>query len=255
MHLPRSVFSQRQLDLFLWLLKINDVDAVPSVRSMQALNARLQRMCGIDTIAYQGALGHTYHVNDLAQIIAQEMANPKVRPHLRFYPEDTGDVKLTEGRQGARWLKEMPDELLTPMARLGTQDYFIHEPALLRSGLVCMPVRWFTREENGRQEIYAKCWEMHPINTELSSGWRVVKKDETLEHPELMSQASESDDGEDQDEDSDNANGPPRKRKKTRKKTGGRVPDGKDFWSRVDTFFEEQIKLRGTSMTGSKWKQ
>jgi len=71
MHLPRSVFSQRQLDLFLWLLKVNDVDDVPSVKSMQTLNAMLQKMCGIDSIKYKGALGHTYYVNCLAQIIAQ----------------------------------------------------------------------------------------------------------------------------------------------------------------------------------------
>jgi hypothetical protein len=34
MHLPRSVFSHRQLELFLWLLKVNNVDDVPSVKSM-----------------------------------------------------------------------------------------------------------------------------------------------------------------------------------------------------------------------------
>lgn len=71
MHLPRSVFSQRQLDLFLWLLKVNDVDDVPSVKSMQSLNAMLQSMCGIDSIKYKGAFGHTYYVNSLPQIIAQ----------------------------------------------------------------------------------------------------------------------------------------------------------------------------------------
>ncbi|THH26571.1 hypothetical protein EUX98_g7617 [Antrodiella citrinella] len=176
MHLPRSVFSQRQLDLFLWLLKINDVDDVPSVRSMQQLNARLQRMCGIDTIQYQGALGHTYHVNDLRQIISQEMANPKVRPHLHFYPEDTRGAKLDEGRQGSRWLDEMPDECLTPMARFGVQDYFIHEPALLRTGHVVMPYRWFTRMEEGKNQIYAKCWQMQPVANDTGRGWRVVKR-------------------------------------------------------------------------------
>jgi len=71
MHLPRSVFSQRQLDLFLWLLTVNDVDDVPSVKSMQTLNAMLQKMCGVDSIKYKGALGHTYYVNSLSQIIAQ----------------------------------------------------------------------------------------------------------------------------------------------------------------------------------------
>lgn len=71
MHLPRSVFSHRQLDLFLWLLKVNDVDEVPSVKSMQTLNDMLQTMCGVDSIKYKGALGHTYYVNCLSQIIAQ----------------------------------------------------------------------------------------------------------------------------------------------------------------------------------------
>jgi hypothetical protein len=71
MHLPRSVFSQKQLDLFLWLLKVNDVDDVPSVKSMQSLNAALQGMCGIESIKYKGALGHMYYMNSLPQIIAQ----------------------------------------------------------------------------------------------------------------------------------------------------------------------------------------
>jgi hypothetical protein len=71
MHLPRSVFSQRQLDLFLWLLKVNNVDDVPSVKSMQTINLALQKICGIDSIPYDGALGHKYYVNSLAQIIAQ----------------------------------------------------------------------------------------------------------------------------------------------------------------------------------------
>ncbi|KAK6977422.1 hypothetical protein R3P38DRAFT_3334959 [Favolaschia claudopus] len=109
MHLPRSVFSQKQLDLFLWLLKVNEVDDVPSIKQMQKINSALQKVCGIETIAYDGALGHKYFVNSLAQMIAQEMANPRVRPHLHFYPEDSG-TKLSEARQAQRWLHELPDE-------------------------------------------------------------------------------------------------------------------------------------------------
>jgi hypothetical protein len=71
MYLPRSVLSQSQLELFLWLLKVNNVDNVPSVKSMQELNAMLQKLCGIDCIAYDGALGHKYYVNGLSQIIGR----------------------------------------------------------------------------------------------------------------------------------------------------------------------------------------
>ncbi|CDO76792.1 hypothetical protein BN946_scf184978.g21 [Trametes cinnabarina] len=149
MHLPRSVFSQRQLDLFLWLLRINDVEDVPSVRQMLRLNAALQRACGIDSIAYKGVLGHPYYVNALDQIIAQEMSNPRVRPFLHFYPEDAGGINLSEARQAARWLQEVPDKYLTPMVRLRDVDYYVHKPAL------CVDVP-----------------------TDSGSAWRVVKRDD-----------------------------------------------------------------------------
>lgn len=71
MHLPRSAFSERQLDLFKWMLSINGVDSVPSVDTMKSLNAALQSVCGIETLEYEGALGHRYYVNSLAQILAQ----------------------------------------------------------------------------------------------------------------------------------------------------------------------------------------
>ena len=71
MHLPRSVFSRKQLDLFLWLLRVNRVDDVPSVKSMTLLNKIMQNLCGVDTIAYKGKQGHVYHVNNIGQLLAQ----------------------------------------------------------------------------------------------------------------------------------------------------------------------------------------
>lgn len=71
MHLPYSVFSQQQLDLFLWLLKVLNLDDVPSIKGMQAINQAIQKMCGIDSYMYNGQLGHCYFVNDLGKIVAQ----------------------------------------------------------------------------------------------------------------------------------------------------------------------------------------
>lgn len=193
MHLPRSVFSHRQLDLFLWLLKENGVNDVPSVKTMQSLNDALQKLCGIDTLAYDGALGHKYFVNDLAQLIAQvrhilvnrignvpvltelvqEMANPKVRPHLKFYPEDSRN-KLSEANQADHWLNDLDNNQLTPMIRIGKSDFYIYEPAYLRNKTYYMPVRWFLHNE----KLFAKCWSFEPVTTEGQSGWAVIKKDD-----------------------------------------------------------------------------
>ncbi|KAF7357585.1 hypothetical protein MSAN_01354900 [Mycena sanguinolenta] len=175
MHLPRSVFSQCQLDLFLWLLKVNQVDDVPSVKSMQSLNVALQKMCGIDTILYNGKPFWYFTLCEflLTEVLVQEMANPKVRPHLSFYPEDSGP-KLSEAHQGDRWLKELSDSQTTPMLRIAQQDYYIHEPAMLRNGECCIPTRWFTK--NG--QFFAKCWALRPVSTAELDGWRVLAKSE-----------------------------------------------------------------------------
>lgn len=71
MHLPRSVFSERQLDILMWLLRINNVNDVPSVKSMKNLENMLQDMCGIRNIPHDGALGHKFYINSLSDIIRQ----------------------------------------------------------------------------------------------------------------------------------------------------------------------------------------
>ncbi|KAI5982794.1 hypothetical protein F5J12DRAFT_908172 [Pisolithus orientalis] len=103
MHIPCSVFSQCQLDLLMWLLHINGIQDVPSVRTMKTLEDDLQKICGIETLPFTGAFGHQHYMNSFSDIIRQ----------------------------------------LTPMICLHGQDFFIFEPALLSNGQVCMPIRWF----------------------------------------------------------------------------------------------------------------
>ncbi|KAF8180363.1 hypothetical protein BJ912DRAFT_929302 [Pholiota molesta] len=176
MHLPRSVFSRQQLDLFLWLLRVNKVDSVPSVKSMNTLNKIMQGVCGIDTVAYNGRLGHRYHVNNLGQILAQEMCNPKTRSHLHFYPEDSAP-HVSETRQADRWLKEVRPEDLTPMIRIQQHDYYVFEPAMLNNRSICIPHRWFTRDG----QFYAMVWMLEERLGEANTpGW-VVHEDRNIE--------------------------------------------------------------------------
>lgn len=70
-HLPRSTFSDKQLELLCWMLEINGVDNVPSVKQMKAQQTGLQERIGLKTIEKSGAFGHPYFVNDLGEIIAQ----------------------------------------------------------------------------------------------------------------------------------------------------------------------------------------
>jgi len=110
------------------------------------------------------------------------MANPKVRPHLKFYPEDS-QKRLSEARQARRWLHEVADDEITPMARLGEQDYYIHEPAMLRNGECCVPVRWFTIGD----VLSAKCWKMTVVSSDIGRGWRITQCDDySVTHTQFL---------------------------------------------------------------------
>ncbi|KAF6747885.1 hypothetical protein DFP72DRAFT_821319 [Ephemerocybe angulata] len=173
MHLPRSVFSKKQLELFLWLLSVNGIHGAPSVASMGEWCSNAQRLYGIDTLCYDGPLGHRYYVNSLSQIIAQEMSNPRVRPHLHFLPEDSGP-RLSEARQAKRWLEEIPPELTTQSVRVGQHDFYLFEPTLVRGNQLCIPMRWFTRDD----QTFAKCWGLEQVYLDQGAiGWRAVVKE------------------------------------------------------------------------------
>ncbi|KZV82194.1 hypothetical protein EXIGLDRAFT_685130 [Exidia glandulosa HHB12029] len=126
-------------------MKYNGVDNVPTVNTIKSLNAMLHSMCGIETVEYMGKMGHRYFVNSLADLIAQEAANPRISAHLEYLPCDGGG-QVGNAAEANKWLREVDPSLATPMIRLrAAQDFYVFEPALLTDRTVCMPIRWFRR--------------------------------------------------------------------------------------------------------------
>ncbi|KDQ25284.1 hypothetical protein PLEOSDRAFT_1027446, partial [Pleurotus ostreatus PC15] len=153
-HLPRSLWSESQLEIYLWSLRMFGVNKVPSIQMVKDFEDDLQARCGIKTLRREGKLGNLFYLNDLAGIVSQEMANPRVRPQLHFYPEDS-HPRLEECWQADRWLKEIDPTLTTPMIRKNSHDFYILEPTKMMSGDIIIPERWFTRVLNGQEQFYA----------------------------------------------------------------------------------------------------
>ena len=88
-------------------------------------------------------------------MIWQLLANPRMRPMLRFYPEDAGSI-LEEPAQAERWLHEVDPHLLTPMYHNPHThlDFYIFEPTQQCDGGLCIPFRFFVRH----QILYARVW-------------------------------------------------------------------------------------------------
>ncbi|KZV94904.1 hypothetical protein EXIGLDRAFT_611187 [Exidia glandulosa HHB12029] len=153
-------------------MKYNGVDDLPTVNTIKSLNTMLHSMCGIETIEYVGKMGHRYYVNSLADLIAQEAANPRISAHIEYLPIDNSK-KVGNAAEANKWLREVDPQLATPMIRRdGLQDFYIHEPALLVDRTVCMPIRWFRR--GGLR--YAQAWAMTTVSDaegQPASGWCV----------------------------------------------------------------------------------
>ncbi|KAI6157355.1 hypothetical protein BKA82DRAFT_4410080, partial [Pisolithus tinctorius] len=166
-HLPRSLFSDVQLQVILWGLTVLGVDHIPSIRNLKDLDSALQTKYGVPSLCYQGSLGHVYYVNHLPSIITQEMGNPCVRPHIHHYPEDMGG-RLDQPWQAARWLHEIDPSLATPMLRKGRQDFYVFEPTKLIDGTIVIPERWYTKisRRESDPEFWARvlrCAHMFPF--------------------------------------------------------------------------------------------
>ncbi|KAI6038097.1 hypothetical protein EDC04DRAFT_2868502 [Pisolithus marmoratus] len=122
----------------LWGLSVLGVDNIPSTRILKDIDSALQSQYSILSVHYQGALGHVYYVNHLPSIIAQEMANPHVCPHICHYPEDAGS-QLDQPWQASRWLYEIDPTIAMPMICKGVQDFYVFELMKLMDGTVVVP--------------------------------------------------------------------------------------------------------------------
>ncbi|KAJ3859245.1 hypothetical protein EV359DRAFT_86638 [Lentinula novae-zelandiae] len=217
-HLPRSIFSDAQMEVVNWALDAFGISNVPSVDVMKNVDDYLQSLCGIHTNHYEhlqnrtgicsqplaeypgfadeGALGHIYYMNDFAGIIHQEMANPNVRPHIHHYHEDSGK-RLEHAWQAQAW-RDLDPELATPMVRIGRQDFYTYEITQLDSGQLVVPHCWFTRSRNmGSEDLYGMGWKVeidHHGYGYVVSEWEQVEfsaKSLLVSFPRLVEQYEE----------------------------------------------------------------
>ncbi|KAI6095059.1 hypothetical protein F5141DRAFT_1068718 [Pisolithus sp. B1] len=168
-HLPRSLFSDMQLHVFLWGLSVLGVDSIPSTRMLKDLVNSLQSQYRVPLIHYQGSLSYVYYVNHLPFLITQEMANPHIHMHIHHYPEDAA----------LRWLHEIDPSIAMPMICKGQQDFYVFELTKLTDGTMVVPEHWYTKPSiqhfmsPSDLEYWAHAWQTQPIASGGASGYMV----------------------------------------------------------------------------------
>ncbi|KIK56084.1 hypothetical protein GYMLUDRAFT_76242 [Collybiopsis luxurians FD-317 M1] len=150
------------------------------MNGMKEIQKMLDTTCGIRTLKYHGALGHIYYVNALEDIVSREMANPKVRPKLSFYPEATNG-HIDSAKNAFCWLHELDHNLTTPMIRVGNEDFYLFEPCQLKTMAYCIPYRWIEQSDaKGNAQLYGWVWNIHQ-NSEMN-GWEVIRSEQAEVH-------------------------------------------------------------------------
>ncbi|KAL1722272.1 hypothetical protein EV715DRAFT_193061, partial [Schizophyllum commune] len=174
--LPRSQFSHTDIEVVSWLLRFNGVQEVPSMAQLTSARRVVEEGVGIEIKKHVGALGHTYYVLKPSSHVQMDFANPLVRPHLNFYPEDVSP-RLEQTRQAAFWRHEADPDLLTQMWRdKRGVDFYVFEPCMLDDGVICMPHRFFWRAG----VMWFEAWGMSYTNG--AAGW-VVEQWRASEYP------------------------------------------------------------------------
>jgi hypothetical protein len=80
----------------------------------------------------------------------EDISNPLVCPHMNFYPEDANG-SMSEAWHGAKWLKDLLDDMLTPMVvqpETG-KHFFVGELCRLYDNTWFSPQQWFWKKDAG----------------------------------------------------------------------------------------------------------
>ncbi|KAF8148420.1 hypothetical protein B0H34DRAFT_778280 [Crassisporium funariophilum] len=154
-NLPRLRISGALMRVLLWLLREVGVSKVPSFDLLRKTQKKLREESGVPTVHWMSPKGNAYSFNDVGVIVANDWANPLVRPHIKRYPMIPPGGVVSEVWHAAKWRGEIDRHCLSPMFDDGIRHYFIDELAQLRNGNLVIPLRWL---EDVDGEIVADAW-------------------------------------------------------------------------------------------------
>ncbi|KAI4293785.1 hypothetical protein K525DRAFT_274887 [Schizophyllum commune Loenen D] len=173
-NLPRMRLSSAHMRIILWLLQECGVRNVPLYDRFRKIQAELGKLCGVETVPHKSMFGNRFFVNDVAQSIALDFANPQIACHLHFYPEEVSGP-ISGVWQADRW-KEFKPEELTPMYSRGHKRFFIEELCQLHDGTYVVPHDWVIRQG----DLTARCTTAQPTQAglwTLTTEERIVPSD------------------------------------------------------------------------------
>lgn len=147
---PRLRFSEAQKRAVLKWGKDLGAQDVPTLYALEKMQKELTESFGDPTSEKRTHKGSIFYINEIGAAISKDLSNPLVRPHLVFYPMVNQDGSISQTWHGKKWLRDLPEELLTPMAiHPDGRHFYVGEICLSRDQTYFIPQKWFIKENNG----------------------------------------------------------------------------------------------------------
>ncbi|KAI6017560.1 hypothetical protein BKA83DRAFT_4015195, partial [Pisolithus microcarpus] len=136
---PRLPFSEPQKRAILsWAKELGARD-VPSLYSLNSCHEEIKKLIGDPMKKVISASGNVFYINDIANAIAKDYANPLTRFAMQDFPED-GGKGMSQTFHGEKLLHELPSP---PAVQVDGTVYFVGELLQECSGDYFFPERFF----------------------------------------------------------------------------------------------------------------
>ncbi|TBU51622.1 hypothetical protein BD310DRAFT_953181 [Dichomitus squalens] len=150
---PELCFSRSQKEAILAWGRALGAQDVPSLYKVEKFQSEALEAYGNPTKRIQTSSGHVFYQNSIHDHIAKQYAHPNVREHIKAYPVFNRG-RVSEAFHASKWLTEAPVDVVTPMVRIGDQDFYVNELTYCKGDAWCIPIRFFEFEGD---EMWAVC--------------------------------------------------------------------------------------------------
>ncbi|KAG8781669.1 hypothetical protein FRC12_021639 [Ceratobasidium sp. 428] len=150
-HSRRIHFGRTHIKAALEFARLTGGEDIPTYDALRNFQKSLKARMGDPTKKYVSSQGTIFHVNEISESIKQDIANPEVRPHMKFVPHANGK-HMSQAWHGRKMVHDMPDEYLTPCVRFEGRIFYVNE-LVRRQDDWFIPLRWIT--VGPEEELYA----------------------------------------------------------------------------------------------------
>ncbi|KAH7322259.1 hypothetical protein B0J17DRAFT_582531 [Rhizoctonia solani] len=133
-------FLREQMRIILAFARTTGGQNIPRFLALQKTQEKLKSQVGDPTHHYVVPGGTVFHLNKIAETLKQDMANPHVRPHMKFLPHVEG-THMSQAWHGFKMVHKVGNSVLTTFLRVSNRIFYVNKLVRCKKDYF-IPLRW-----------------------------------------------------------------------------------------------------------------